>query len=174
MTKQHARMLAEQDGHGARSVEVCKQHTKDQRREGMAGKQCTHNTRRQSDGPVQLARRGGSKVIQLLDAPGTAQRRTSECTECSNEKKAWREAQPLPRGMRRPSRAVPLTQARPTYQEKPPEAPHLGYQSHPRRRAEGMYDPGTKDVPGLQDGAAEGAQGGSMMGRVACQASGAV
>ena len=36
-----------------------------------------------------------------------------------------------------------------------------------------MNDPGLKDEPGLQGGAAEGTQVGSMMGRVACQASGA-
>ena len=35
MTEQHARMLAEQDGHGARSVEIRKQHTKYQCRDCM-------------------------------------------------------------------------------------------------------------------------------------------
>ena len=33
MTATHAYMLAEQDGRGARSAEVCKQHTKNQRRD---------------------------------------------------------------------------------------------------------------------------------------------
>ena len=90
------------------------------------------------------------------------------------KEKAWREAQPMPRGHAQAQQGCPADASKTmTSQEKPPEAPHLGYQSHPRRRAEGMYDPGLKDVPGLQGGAAEGAQGGSKMGRVACQASGA-
>ena len=46
MTGQHARIRADQDGHGARGVEVRKQHTKNQCRECMAWKQRTHNTRR--------------------------------------------------------------------------------------------------------------------------------
>ena len=50
MTGQHARILAGQDGHGARNVEVCKQHTKNQCRECMAWNQRTHITCRESDG----------------------------------------------------------------------------------------------------------------------------
>ena len=50
MTGQHARILADQDGHGARGVEVCKQHTWNQCRKCMAWKQRTLYTRRWFDG----------------------------------------------------------------------------------------------------------------------------
>ena len=46
MSGQHARMLAEQDGRGARSAQVHKQHTKNQRRKCLAWKQHTRSTRR--------------------------------------------------------------------------------------------------------------------------------
>ena len=89
----------------------------------------------------------------------SVQKRTKE--------RARREAQPLPRGMRK---WVETVQGRPadasktmTAQGKPPHATTSGdYQSYPRRRAECMYDPGLLDVP--QGGAAEGAQGGRMRG----------
>ena len=52
-------MLAEQDGHGASSAGVRKQHTKNQRRECVAWKQRTHNTRRSG---IVLTLRAASRV----------------------------------------------------------------------------------------------------------------
>ena len=49
MTGHHVGMRAEQDGYGARSVKVRKQHTKYQCRVCLSWKQRTHKTRRQSD-----------------------------------------------------------------------------------------------------------------------------
>ena len=96
MTRQHARMLAEQDSYGARNVEARKQHTKNQRRECMAWKQRTHNARRQSDGQARWQQSHWARTVK-------------HNAKQANVKSV--QTQPVPRGMRRPSRAVPLAQA---------------------------------------------------------------